>query len=206
MKKYFFLSLVLLAVIFGCSNNPINSSKEQSAQPTMVASGCTQSAAMKAWEALTQTARDDKIINLANSQIGGTDAGQCKGWVQHVVKAASNQAIDIPATNPTDQRYWYTDPCMPVYGRSTMIENVGRADILQMYYNVRLKDGSFAVGPHTAFVLSKNATSMTWLDCNFVGPGANRIGTHTVTYADFKLFTTPTTKNPNLGWNVYHVQ
>jgi hypothetical protein len=206
MRKYLFLSLVLSVAIFGCSNNPINSSKEQSVQPVAaVASGCTQSAAMKVWEALTQTVRDDKIINLGNSEIGGTNSGQCKGWVTHIVKVASNQAIDIPSTCP-DQRYWYTNPCMPVYGRSTMIENVGRADILQMYYNVRHADGTFSVGPHTAIVLSKNSTEMVWIDCNFVGPGANRVGTHAVTYADFKLFTTPTTVNPNLGWSVYHIQ
>jgi hypothetical protein len=208
MKKYLLIFLAVSSAILGCSSNPMNSSKEQSVQPVAtLSSGCTQSAAMIAWEKLSQATKDSKILNLANSENGTVYTGpnQCKGWVTSEVLAASSGAINIPQTCG-DQRYWATDPCMPIYGRSTLITNVGPADILQMYWYVRYADGTFHLEPHTAIVVSKNSTGMVWVDCNYVGPGNNNIAIHPMSYADFNLFTTPTAAHSNLGWSVYHVQ
>ncbi|HTX86623.1 MAG TPA: hypothetical protein VMC41_00970 [Candidatus Nanoarchaeia archaeon] len=219
MKKYFFLLLALSAVILGCSNNPVNSSKEQSIQPVAaVASGCTQSAAMKAWEALSQATRDQKILSLATWEMGGYNtynSGQCWGWVYHVVSVASGCAVFIPLYDPNNMSMWQSAPCMPIQGRCTMIENCIPMDIIQMYWNVRMAGGTYKVTQHTAFFLNGNVTSngvkgFFMLDCNFVpapsGPKDNYIGIHFVSYSDFYSFTRPTTANPKLGYNVYHVQ
>jgi hypothetical protein len=75
-----FVAVFLLSALFGCSNNPVNSGKEQSVQPVAtLSSGCTQSAAMKAWEALSQATKDYKITNLAFCECGGNNSGECWG-------------------------------------------------------------------------------------------------------------------------------
>ncbi len=218
MKTNLFVSLAFLFVVLGCSNNPVNSSKEQSAQPiAALSSGCTQSTAMKTWEALPQATRDSKILAKANSEIGGHNTGQCWGWVSHVVLTASGQAVQIPAYYPNNMSMWQDAPCMPIQGRSTMVEYCVPADIIQMYWNVRWADGTYHPTQHTSFFLNGNVTvggvkGFYMLDCNFVAapannpPKENYISTHFVSYSDFYAFTRPTSANQKLGYNVYHIQ
>jgi hypothetical protein len=225
MKINLFLFVALSVAILGCSNNPINISKEQSVQSVAtLSSGCTQSAAMIAWEKLSQATKDSKILNLAASEVGKYNThntGQCYGWVSYIVLTASSQAVQIPAYYSDNMSMWKDSPCMPVYGRSTMVENCVPGDIIQMYWNVRTARATattpakYEVTQHTAFFKSGNATQdglkgFWMLDCNFVPPATgsrnNYISTHFVAYSDFYAFTTPTSANPKLGYNVYHIQ
>jgi hypothetical protein len=223
MKANLFLSIALLSAILGCSNNPVSSSKEQSTQSVAtISSGCTQSAAMKAWEALSQATKDYKITNLAYCECGGNNSGQCWGWVSHIVLAVSGNAVQIPVYYSNNMSVWQPAPCMPIQVKNTTIENCIPGDIIQMYWNVRTAKATattpakYEVTQHTAFFLNGNITSggvngFTMLDCNFVaGPTSatkyNYISTHFVAYSDFHAFTTPTATYPKLGYSVYHIQ
>jgi hypothetical protein len=216
-----FVAVFLSSIILSCSNNPVNSRNEQSVQSVAtLPCNCTQSAAMKTWEALPQATKDQKILSLATWEIGGYNTwnqGQCWGWVYQVVSVASGCAVFIPLYDPNNMSVWQSTPCMPIQGRSTMIENCIPMDIIQMYWNVRMATTpvTYKVTQHTAFFLNGNVTvngvnGFWMLDCNFVpapfGPKDNYIGIHFVSYSDFYSFTRPTAANPKLGYSVYHIQ
>jgi hypothetical protein len=134
MKTNLFLSMALSAAILGCNNNPVNSSKEQFVQPiAALSSGCAQSAAMKTWEALPQATKDSKILSLAASEIGKYNThntGTCYGWVSYIVLTASGGAVQIPPYYPNNMSMWQDAPCMPIQGRSTMVEYCIPGDII----------------------------------------------------------------------------
>jgi hypothetical protein len=219
MKTNLLVSLALSAVILGCGNSnfSVNSNTESSESlaknaTVAIASGCTQSPALKTWEALPQATKDYKITNLAFCECGGSNSGQCYGFVRDVISMATNQGVVFPMYDKTNMKVLILDLCMPIYGRSTMVENCIPGDIIQMYWNCPKRGGGYELTQHTAIFLNGNVAvpnrpgvmGMAWVDCNYVG--TNLIGTHIVAYSDFYSYTKPTTANPKLGYNVYHVQ
>ncbi|MDD5528064.1 MAG: hypothetical protein PHO56_03780 [Patescibacteria group bacterium] len=209
MKTNLFLSLVLAVAIFGCGNGnySVNSSKESLSKTEAVASvsGCTITPAMQAWNALSQSAKDLKLFSVALYDDGKDFSAsklQCKPWVQKVVFAASG--ITVPGTQSGDCS-WGNDPCGNIISRgSAAPSDINSMDIIQMRWRCRLSIGGYETGPHTAIVISKDATSMKWIYCNYVK--AYTVGMHTITFADFAKFTGPNSGASGTGYTVYHVR
>ncbi|MDD5528059.1 MAG: hypothetical protein PHO56_03755 [Patescibacteria group bacterium] len=209
MKTNLFLSLVLAVAIFGCGNGnySVNSSKESLSKTEAVASvsGCTITPAMQAWNALSQSAKDLKLFSVALYDNGKNFCAadiECKQWVSNVVFVASG--IRLPA-NTNGDRSWGSYPCPNIVSRGSISPaSVNGMDIIQMWWRCPKKGGGYSTGPHTAIVISKDATSMQWIDCNYLG--CCLVGIHTVTFANFSAYTGPNSGAPGTGYTVYHIQ
>ena len=143
------------------------------------------------WHSLSQSQKDDEIMNTAFADYGLYVGIQCKPWVQRVVNTATSGHVTVPLTQ-SNQYQWYDDQSGHIVGRSTLIENVQRADIIQMYLYI---NGGWT--PHTAIVVYKDSSGMMWIDSNWVA--TNTVGTHYVTYSQFYSWASN-------RYTVYHVQ
>jgi len=155
---------------------------------------------------MTQSQKDLTLSSAAVADNNNYVGVQCLAWVQAVVPRASGGVVNIPTFMDWPYEYQLKAPnTAHVVNRNvTDIKNVQLMDIVQMYWYPRAAKGKIrAWDPHTAFVLRKTATSMDFLDCNFVG--TDIVGVHTVTFADFVSFTDKTL-NSGAGFTVYHVQ
>ena len=129
------------------------------------------------WHALPQTDRNQKILDRAYKDLGkylgdpeDWRPGQCKTWVQDVVFAASNGAVQLPLNHPEKDR-WIDDPentdseyCI---GRCGPITSARPGEIVQVRWKT-----SFSAPPrdlHTFIVVSVNATTITVIDSNWIG-------------------------------------
>lgn len=186
MKRISFLFFVILITVFGCSKEDDNIISDKDVSRSQFQAFSLKSGVD--WHSLTQTQKDAQIINRANLDNGNYVGLSCKEWVRAVVLSASNNHITIPATNPNNYS-WANDPTGHVLGRSTMIQNVNTADLIQMKF--------INGGPHTAIVLSKNSTGMTWIHSNWHLD--QKVSVEFITYSYF---------NSTFGTNysVFHVQ
>ncbi|MDD5528061.1 MAG: hypothetical protein PHO56_03765 [Patescibacteria group bacterium] len=230
MKTNLFLSIALSAAIFGCgnSNYSLNSNK-QSSEPlaktavAAVATTCTITPTIQAWNALSQTQKNTKILAVAQTMNGCNYSRyippvECKPWVQsYVVLPASGLTIGSNTSGNPNYFSWNSATCfnnqiVKLYSNSSSLPWVVPGQIIQMWWTPRLASGSLgAPGPHTAIVVSNTSgyiddtkNYMIWIDCNF--SPKYTVSVHKVTYADFKLFTTATVNYPQLGFSVYQIQ
>lgn len=113
---------------------------------------------VNSWHRLTQTDRNQRIINTAYQDLGRR-RGQCKTWIQEVVLRASQVHVPLPlnATSPNNW-YWESDPYNHAIGMSMRLENVPVGNIIQM----RLQNGT----PHTAIVAGRTRDGVTFLESN----------------------------------------
>ncbi len=221
MKKYLCLVLVLSAAILGCSNNPVNSSKEQSVQPlASVATTCTITPTLQVWNALSQTQKNAKILTVAQTMVGNNYSSinlQCKQWVQsYVVLPASGITIGANTCsnggNP-DYHSWLSADCFNNQVVKKYSWNSGTmpymlpGNILQIWWT----NAAGVPGPHTAILVSDIMygfgdvkDTMTWIDCNYNYDNTVRV--HKITYAAFKSHATATQALPQLGFSVYQIQ
>ncbi len=227
MKKYLCFALVLSAAILGCSNNPVNSSKEQLVQPlAAVATTCTITPTLQAWNLLSQPQKNAKLLAFAQAMNGNNYSNyippvECKPWVQsYVVLPVSGITIGANTCDHggTPNYYsWLSADCfnsqvVKLYSNASSLPWVAPGQIFQLWWTPRLANGSLGPqGPHTAIVVSNTSgytddtkNCMMWIDCNF--SPKYTVSVHKVTYADFKLFTTATVNNPLLGFSVYQIQ
>lgn len=130
------------------------------------------------WRGLTQTTRNQLILNQAGRDLGKNVGLQCKPWVQRVVSLASKGVATVPATCPNSSG-WYWCAGGNAVGLSMPIQNVKPGYIVQM--NIKLAGGG--TGPHTAIVYLVDSGGIWWLDSNFVG--TNKVGLHYQTFATF---------------------
>lgn len=193
MKKYLLLSVGLL--IASCANQgPVGIGETASSTVAVTADQ---------WNALTQSQKDMTIFSVAVASIGN-NSPNCKEAARTIVSTANGGAVNLPSTN-ADGKSWA--PYSRTVNRNvTNIASIGTMDILQIYYyapsNPRVWE------PHTAIVVSKNATSMTWIDGNYVSPGTI-VGQHTVTFSQFNNWINPGVNPPagkSAGFTAYHVQ
>jgi hypothetical protein len=143
------------------------------------------------WEnSLNQTQRNQAIISAAWPYIGGY-GGQCKTWVQDVVKAASQNHVMLPPNNPApNDYYWQYDYQYHAVGMSMSIEYVKPGYIIQM----KLRDG----GPHTAIVYACGG-SLALIESNWL-KYTNPLTVHVRTI-DFSTF-----RSQVSAYAVYYVQ
>jgi hypothetical protein len=193
VKVLLFLSVFLSsAVFFSCSNqNPISN---------VGSVNSTEAVTATQWNGYNQSQKDMTILSAALSYAGQLN-NNCKIFVQTVVNSASGGVVTVPGT--ADNKYsWKTLPSNIVDRSITDIAQVGSIDIIQMYIYVSIS-GVMTWTPHTAFVVSKDATKMTWLDANWLRNSNKQgiVGTHDVTFAQFRNWTSP----GGAGFTVYHV-
>jgi len=140
------------------------------------------------WTSLTQTQRNQAIINAGYTQLG-TNGGSCKDWIRSVVQNASNAAggpqRNIPSTQASPNDYmWNSDPY--AIGQSTTMKIAALGWIIQM----RLKQSSNPSLhiPHTAILYSRDSNGFTFLDSNWQNDNVVRL--HYMKFVDFdkKLF------------------
>ncbi|MFH1254885.1 MAG: hypothetical protein V1667_00190 [bacterium] len=129
------------------------------------------------WHELSQSARNQAIINAACRDLNQTFAElSCKKWVQNVVKNASGGAVSVPQTVDPPGYYWYSSQY--TIGRSSRIENAKPGEIIQM-------DLTNYTDPHTAIVLSISAKGITFIECNWCSNNCKIVSTR---YVDFSTF------------------
>ena len=130
------------------------------------------------WETVSQSQRDMYILNRAQ-QLNGQSGGECKVWVQDVVRYVSVSHVQLPLNNPAPYDwYWQYDPYGHAVGMCLAIEYVTLGQIVQMKFKT---NGT----PHTAIVGAKDGNGFGFWASN------DPIGSYTVRYrywkfADFK--------------------
>lgn len=186
MKKFFIFLLIMSSFLVGCNKNDDISSIDSNLTKitNSIVSDSAKSTMFKSpesdWNSLTQTQKDDKIINRAYADLGGY-GGQCKVWVKNVVYSASGTWVSVPATQPSPNDYlWY--PIRNIVKRNLTIRNVDRGDMIQMKF---LGSG----GPHTAIIVSRNSTGIVWINSNFTPAfqGIVSVDNISFTYFDSKF-------------------
>ena len=142
------------------------------------------------WESLSQTQRDMYIANEAWRE-NGQNGGECKVWVQNLVKYVSLTHVMLPQNmSPPNDFYWQSDPYGHAFGMSIPIENVTIGQIVQMKFR---STGT----PHTAIVVGKDANGVGFLASN------DPLGSYTVRY---RYWTFSAFKTAVSGYTVYSVR
>lgn len=110
------------------------------------------------WHSMSQTARDQAIIDRGLRDVGKYVGLNCKEWVQKVVSEASSRAVYIPTTMSSPNDYlWNSAPY--VGGMCMSIRNIKPGRIVQMKW---LSTG----GPHTFIVTSVISSGMNIVESN----------------------------------------
>jgi hypothetical protein len=126
----------------------------------------------QSWNSLTQTQRNDEIVNAGTPDIGKY-GGECKTWVQNLVYATSKYQVWLPSTEPNNYMWQYSNN---VVGVNMPIQYVQVGWILQL----KLKSTG---GPHTAIVFAVQSGGVWLLDSNWDLDGIVRL--HYMTFATF---------------------
>ena len=130
-------------------------------------------------DSIDQNRRNQEIVNASYRDLGkylGSDAGQCKVWIQSVVRYASLNHVSLPqnAGSPNDW-YWQSDPYGHAVYMNMPLEYANVGWIVQM----RLRGGT----SHTFIIIGKTSSGVNVIDSNFVAQFT--VGTHFITYTQF---------------------
>ncbi len=142
----------------------------------------TAAAAMAAtvgWHGLLQSQRNSRILTRANQDLNINVGVECKEWVQRVVNSASGGVVTVP-TNRSNTEWRSSTDCYK-YPHPFNIEWVQPGQIIQMHWRNQSNPNQY---PHTAIVLRKSNSGMTWIDSNWFGDRTVR--THTITFSQFR--------------------
>lgn len=136
----------------------------------------TVTVAQAGWHELSQSSRNQAIINTACRDLNKKVGLSCKEWVQKVVKNASGGAVAVPQTVDPPGYYWYCSRY--AVGKTGRIENAKPGEIVQM-------DLTNYVNPHTAIILSVSTKGVTFIECNWCDPPCHIVS---IRYVDFATF------------------
>ena len=103
-----------------------------------------------------------KIISVALSH-NGKKGGQCKIWVQQVMKDALGATL--PTNTSLVTHLWNSDPSGRVLNLGAKISSAAPGDAVQMIARSRKGDPL----PHTAIVGSNDGKRIRWLESNYKG-------------------------------------
>lgn len=193
MKSLVLLPVVLLVVLCCEKQSPVSVDGTQKHGLAL---------AVNQWNSLDQSGKDLTIFSVALASIGKLSPN-CKDAARTIVLTASGGVVNLPPTNKDDKSW---APSSNIVNKNiSNISNVSPLDIIQMFYYAPTSPKVWE--PHTAIVVSKNATTMTWIDGNFVSPGTI-VGKHDVTFAQFNSYINPSGVTPPKpsGFTVYHVK
>lgn len=114
-------------------------------------------AAMAGWHDLSQSQRNQAIVDRAVQDNNVCVGQSCKEWVRTVVYSASGGAVTIPSTVDPPGCWWNYGSY--VASGSTRIEWVSPGEIIQM----RLRSGIV----HTSIVVSMSPYGVTLIESNW---------------------------------------
>lgn len=126
---------------------------------------------------MTQAERNACLVRNAQSQVGYF-GGECKPWVQNLVKATCG--VWIPQNAPIVNPYYWVMPASYVSTRSGFVPGC----IIQMQVPNAV---THLLGPHTAIVETVTSTGLSLIDSNWTG--GKMIARHFVRYDDFNRWT-----------------
>lgn len=132
---------------------------------------------------------DDLLLSAAFSDNGKNVGLSCKPWVNKLASVVTNGLLILPSLQ-SDNYTWGLGVASRVLYRSTAIENVKRADIIQ--YNAVSEQNL----PHTAIVVTKTPTGMVWIHSNW--RQTNTVSVDFITYAYFNFIA-------GSEYSVYHI-
>lgn len=134
------------------------------------------------WHGLTQIQRNALILNRAQQDNGRYTGMSCKVWVQNVVRSASGNVVNVP-TNANDYTWNSSNPSSDVYRYPQPFPQRGFRPgmIIQMRWHNN--NGTFS--PHTAIVMNRTSSGMTFIECNWTPSGGQTVNTRTITYNNF---------------------
>jgi hypothetical protein len=130
------------------------------------------------WHDLSQSERNQRILSDGHEDLNDDVGVSCKIWVRNIVREASGNLVTIPSTKSNGYQ-WYSHPDVYAVPQPSPVEWVTPGCIIQMKW--RNQNGT--TYPHTAIVVSKNSSGMTWIDSNWNGDQVVR--THFVSYSQF---------------------
>jgi hypothetical protein len=129
-----------------------------------------------AWHQLSDRERGMRLISAAlfwNGRYGG----ECKEWIQKVVKNVTNGHVLVPANTAIVTHRWVSDSSGHILDLGATISSARFGDIVQMV--IRDRSGN-SIG-HTAIIGSNSGSSITWLESNYRGDKivtVNRVQSH----------------------------
>lgn len=131
------------------------------------------------WDKLPTRQKGMKIVSAALAH-EGRSGGECKVWVQAVIKAANGGHFEVPLNTAVVTESWQADATGHVRSLGPRIASAKPGDVVQMV--IRDRKG-VAIG-HTAIVGSNDGSTITWLESNYKGDGKVRTS-RTQTIKDF---------------------
>jgi len=139
--------------------------------------------AFAGWHDLTQTQRNQAIIDEAQSWTTGDDGGQCKEWVRTVVLNASGNLVNIPSNDGYCE--WGYDAY--VKERNVDIMSVTAGDLVQMTLS-----SAYGSGPHTLVVLWRGLSGILVRESDWCNPATCETvhESRFVTYSTFDAMVT----------------
>jgi hypothetical protein len=193
---------VILFLMSACSGDP--SMQEEDDVGTV-----QQSYTAAQWKALSQTSRNQLILDRTAKDIGKVVGIQCKPWVSKVVLEASTNVASVTqtVTSPTDmttnaEGWALYQPHAYAIGMSSNIRDVQPGWIVQM--RLHNSTSHAFTNPHTAIVVGKTSTGVNFVDSNFVNhkTAPNTVGTHFMSFTDFEA---QTLENGVYQYSVYYI-
>ena len=137
----------------------------------------------KGWTKLSQSKKNLRIVSAALAQVGSLSKLSCKVWVQRIVKAASDDHVDVPLNDNSNLHRWKVDQDGHITVVGSSIEKAKAGNIVQMI----TKSG----WEHTAIIAEVNSTNKTvmFVDSNFDNTPADesdaKVQSRTVSFTDF---------------------
>ncbi|MEA3463661.1 MAG: hypothetical protein U9R14_01105 [Patescibacteria group bacterium] len=114
------------------------------------------SAAYAGWHDLTQSQRNQAIVDEAESWTTGDYGSTCKEWARTVVKNASDDVVNISSNSGNCEWGYHAD----IEEKNVDISSSWSGDLIQM----QLTSTS---GPHTAVILSKHLYGLIIRESNW---------------------------------------
>lgn len=189
--------LLLVLMLSGCLTDPTENPTSDSLSEDEAALTPAQ------WRALTQSARNQAIVDRTFQDLGKNVGIECKPWAQRVVSQASTNVatLGLTVTSPTNQTlnpwgWGLEQPHAYTVGVSTGIQNVQPGWIVQM--RVPLSGGG--ITPHTAIVLGRSSTEISWIESNWRHDTTVRIRTQT-----FDEFLAQVQRDGEYQYSVYYI-
>jgi hypothetical protein len=114
------------------------------------------------WNTVPAQKKGMRIVSAALSD-NGKSGGECKPWVQEVVRRATGGHVQVPQNAADVSGSWKSDPTGHVQNLGKTIATARPGDIVQMV--IRTSKG--APIPHTAIVATNNGKAIQWLESNW---------------------------------------
>lgn len=126
------------------------------------------------WHALSQSEKNQRIIQVALDDFGVNVRKSCKEWVRKVIKQASNEHVNIPS-NTSNGDSWELDTAGHAirYNTSPTRLETSPGHIVQMQWKAGVGSRDSEYNMHTAIVLSVFPNGVIFIESNYDDTPAN---------------------------------